>query len=207
MFGVAALNFTLLPEYVRRQRQGDAELVALVDRLVAWGWTVGLAVVAAGVAFGPWLVGFIAGAPYVEAGRLLPAILSSYVLFTLGQVLHVVRSARLADVGASAVVTVASALLAAGLGLWLIPVWGIRGAAAITLACFVVYFLGMAMVVRPVLPGPVTWLRPVLPMFCVAVTPLLLLVDLSAPMRAAVAIGTTAVAGSTWLRSSASRSR
>jgi O-antigen/teichoic acid export membrane protein len=156
--------------------------------------------VAAGVALGPWLVGLVAGAQYVEAGRILPAILSSYVLFTLGQVLHVVRSARLADVGASAVVTVACALLAAGLGLWLIPLWGIRGAAAITLACFGLYYLGMAAVVKPVLPGTVRSLRPALPLCGLAVPPLVILLESSVSTRVAAAIGLAMLAAVTHRR-------
>jgi hypothetical protein len=78
------------------------------------------------------------------------------------------------------------ALLSAGLGLWLIPVHGTRAAAAITLGSFIAYFLGMAAVVKPVLPGPVTSLRPVLPILGLGIGPLLVLVGPSVSTRLTV---------------------
>jgi hypothetical protein len=67
-------------------------------------------------------------------------------------------------------------------------VWGIRGAAAITLACFVVYFLGMAAVVKPALPGAVHRLVPPVPIVALATAPLAVAFEASAPTRVASVI-------------------
>jgi O-antigen/teichoic acid export membrane protein len=194
MIGVAALNFTLLPEFVSRQRRGEAELRALVDRLLVWGWGAGLTAVSAGVVLGPVVIGQIAGEPYRGAGDLLPLILAAYVLFALGQVLHVVRSARRAEVRASAVVTVACAVINGLLGLWLIPIWGIRGAAVITLLSLALYFLGMAVVVRPLLPGPPSSLVPRLALFGLVAGPVAVVLDPSASTRTLIAAALFALA-------------
>ncbi len=188
MLMVGVLNVTLLPEYVTRHRRGDAELLAFVEGVLAWGWTVGLAAVAAATLLGPGVIEAVAGTPYRAAGELLPAIVASYVLFALGQVLHIVRSALVADVRASAVVTVVCALLNAVASFWVIPTYGLRGAAATTLASFVLYFLAMAAVVRPILPGAVPSMRPWLPMLGLAAVPFVLLLDSSPLTRTLLAV-------------------
>jgi O-antigen/teichoic acid export membrane protein len=188
MLMVGVLNVTLLPEYVARHRRGDAELLAFVEGVLAWGWTVGLAAVAGAILLGPDVIEAVAGKTYRAAGTLLPAIVASYVLFALGQVLHIVRSALVADVRASAVVTVVCAIVNAAASFWVIPTYGLRGASATTLASFVLYFLAMTAVVRPILPGTVPSMRPWLPILGLAVAPFVLLLDSSLLARASLAL-------------------
>jgi O-antigen/teichoic acid export membrane protein len=188
MLAVGVLNVTLLPEYVARHRRGDAELLSFIERILAWGWTAGLAATAAAIAWGPAVIALIAGEPYRAAGELLPAIVASYALFALGQVLHIVRSALVAEVRVSAVVTVVCALVNAAGNYWFIPRYGLRGAAANTLASFVLYFLGMTFAARSVLPVAPPSLRPWPFLLGLALVPVALLLDSSPLSRAALAL-------------------
>jgi O-antigen/teichoic acid export membrane protein len=189
MLAVAVLNVTLLPEYVRRHRGGDAALLSFVERTLAWGWAAALSAVAAAVVVGPAIVEVVAGPAYRAAGDLLPAIVASYALFALGQVLHVVRSALVADVRASAVVAVLCAGLNAAGGLLVIPVHGLPGAAAVTLASFVLYFLGMVATVRPLLPAARGWMSPPPFVLALAAAPAILLAASSPWPRVAPVLG------------------
>jgi O-antigen/teichoic acid export membrane protein len=200
MLMVAVLNVTLLPEYVARHRRGDAELLAFVEGVLAWGWTFGLAAVAAAVLLGPDVIEAVAGKPYRAAGELLPAIVASYVLFALGQVLHIVRSALVAEVRASAVVAVVCAIVNAAVSVRVIPIYGLRGAAAATLMSFALYFYGMTAVVRPLIPGPIASMRPWLLMLGLAVVPVALLLDASSVLRALLTLVASALATLAFLR-------
>jgi O-antigen/teichoic acid export membrane protein len=200
MLMVGVLNVTLLPEYVARHRRGDAELLAFVEGVLAWGWTAGLAAVAAASLLGPDVIEAVAGKPYRAAGELLPAIVASYVLFALGQVLHIVRSAVVADVRASAVVTVLCAIVNAAASFRVIPTYGLRGAAATTLASFILYFLAMTAVVRPILPGTVASMRPWILLPGLAVVPFALLLDSSPVLKALLALAVGALAVLAFLR-------
>lgn len=200
MLMVGVLNVTLLPEYVARHRRGDAELLAFVEGVLAWGWTVGLAAVAAATLLGPGVIEAVAGKPYRAAGELLPAIVASYVLFALGQVLHIVRSALVADVRASAVVTVACAIVNAAVNFWVIPTYGLRGAAATTLMSFVLYFYGMTAVVRPLLPGPIVSMRPWPLVLGLAAVPIAVLLDSSPLFKSLLALAVGALALLAFLR-------
>jgi O-antigen/teichoic acid export membrane protein len=193
MLAVGVLNVTLLPEYVARHRRGEAELLSFIERILSVGWAAGLAAVAAAIAFGPGVVALIAGAPYQVAGELLPAIVASYVLFALGQALHVVRSALVADVRVSAIVTVACALVNAAGSYWIVPRYGLRGAAANTLVSFVLYYVGMSVAARSVLPAASPSLRPWPFLLGLAAVPLALLLDFSPLPRAVLALSLAAL--------------
>jgi O-antigen/teichoic acid export membrane protein len=112
----------------------------------------------------------------------------------LGQVLHIVRSALVAEVRASAVATVVCAIVNAAASFWVIPIYGLRGAAATTLASFVLYFLAMTAGVRPILPGTVASMRPWILILGLAVVPFALLLDSSPLARALLALSLGAVA-------------
>jgi hypothetical protein len=179
---------------VARHRRGEAELLSFVEGLLAAGWTAGLVAVAAAIACGPAVIALVAGAPYQAAGALLPAIVASYALFALGQALHVVRSALVAEVRVSAVVTVACALLNAAGSYWIIPRYGLRGAAANTLASFVLYFVGMTFAARSALPVAPPALRPWPFLLALALVPIAVLLDPSPLPRAVLAVSLAALA-------------
>jgi O-antigen/teichoic acid export membrane protein len=65
-------------------------------------------------------------------------------------VLHIVRSALVAEVRLSAIVTLVCAVVNAAGSYWIIPRYGLRGAAANTLASFVLYFVGMTFAAKSV---------------------------------------------------------
>jgi O-antigen/teichoic acid export membrane protein len=194
MLTVGVLNVTLLPEYVARHRRGQSELLSFVERILSGGWAAGLAAVAAAIAGGPGVVALMAGAPYQAAGELLPAIVASYVFFALGQALHVVRSALVAEVRVSAFVTVACALLSAAGSYWIIPRYGLRGAAASTLVSFVLYFVGLTVAARSVLPAAPPSLRPWPFLLALAAVPLALLLGSSPLTRAVLSLLLAALA-------------
>jgi O-antigen/teichoic acid export membrane protein len=194
MLAVGVLNVTLLPEYVTRHRRGDAALLSFIERILAWGWTAGLTAVAAAIAWGPGVIALIAGEPYRAAGELLPAIVASYALFALGQVLHIVRSALVAEVRLSAIVTVVCAVVNAAGSYWIIPRYGLRGAAANTLASFVLYFVGMTFAAKSVLPVAPPSLRPWPFLLGLALVPIALLRDSSPLPRAVLAFALAALA-------------
>ena len=191
---VAVVNFTLVPETVARHRRGGADLASFVERMLAWAWTGALVAVAGAIVIGPRVVEAIAGNRYRAAADLLPAIVASYSFFALAQVLHLVRSALVANVRYTATIAVACALVNAAGNFWLIPAYGLRGAAAMTLASFLLYYAGMRAALKPLLPEVHGERRPGLLMLGLAALPVLPLMDPSAGARAIAALGLVGLA-------------
>lgn len=180
---VTVLNFTLVPECVARQRLGGAALSSLVERTLAWTWTGALAAVAAAIAVGPAVVDAVAGPAYRAAGELLPVIVAAYAFFTVSQVLHLVRSALLANVRRTAAIAAGCAALNAAGNAWLVPTYGLRGAAAATLAGYLLYFLGMTTALDGLMPA-VSGRRPWPLVAALAALPVALLLAPSVALRA-----------------------
>ena len=180
---VTVLNFTLVPECLARQRLGGAALSSFVERTLAWAWTAALAAVAAAIAAGPAVVVAVAGPEYRAAGELLPVIVAAYAFFTLSQVLHLVRSALLANVRRTAAIAAGCAALNAAGNAWLVPTYGLRGAAMATLAGYLLYFLGMTTALDGLMPA-VAGRRPWPLVVALAALPAALLLAPSVALRA-----------------------
>jgi O-antigen/teichoic acid export membrane protein len=193
MLALAVINFTLLPEYVARHRRGDAAFVSFVESILAWGWAGGLATVAAAAALGPAVIELVAGRAYRAAGDLLPAIAAAYVLFTLAQALHLVRTALFANVRRTAAVAVACAFFNAAVNLWAVPRYGIRGAAATTLLSFLLYYLGMTTGLGSLFARS-AWALAWAPLLALSAGPLALLLEPSAAARTLSALALMATA-------------
>lgn len=191
LLALAVIQFTLLPEYLERHRRGEAALAAFLEKILAIGWAGGLLLVVGAALVGPMAIEAIAGPAYREAGALLPMIVAAYVFFTLAQVLHLVRGALVASVTASAVVAGACAIMNAIANVWVVPMYGVHGAAVATLVSFVLYYLGMTVIVRPLVSVAGMSFRPPA-LAALAVAPTLLMLE-AAPTIWAVTLLSLAV--------------
>ena len=149
---IAAINLTYLPTCVEILRQGRDSFARFMDKSSTLFAVFGIATIAFTTSAGPALATLIGGAPYVESGRLLPIIVASYVLFSLSQLQQFVPGAMIQDMQALARAYLWAAVVNFVLNYFLVPRFGMWGAAWSTLASYALAFVLLSRSVRSLLP-------------------------------------------------------
>jgi O-antigen/teichoic acid export membrane protein len=189
---LAAVNFVFFPAAVTLWSQGASRLRALLDRSLRLV-TAALGF-AAGGAFllGPWTVVLLAGQRHAAAGEVLPLIVLGYAAFTVMQIFQFVPLVVERRAGRIALYYALIAAVNLALNALLIPAWAMGGAAAATLASYVVGAALMAQIARSALPSlrvVASMSRPLLVMLVASLAALTLQLPPSASAARAVTSG------------------
>lgn len=149
---IAAINLTYLPTCVEILNQGRVPFARFIDRSSTVFAVGGVAAIAFTTSCGPALAALIGGDPYIESGRLLPVVVSGYVIFSLSQLQQFVPSAMIQDMQASARAYLLAATVNFAGNCLLIPRYGLWGAAWSTLGSYAIAFCLLSRNVRLLLP-------------------------------------------------------
>jgi O-antigen/teichoic acid export membrane protein len=106
----------------------------------------------------PWLVSLLTAAQYQRAEKGVPLIAFAFALYA-GYTVLAIGSGRARKTQLNWVVTGTGAAVNIGINFWLIPRYGMVGAAISTLASYVVLFAGMMLYAQSVYPVPYQWRR------------------------------------------------
>ena len=109
-------------------------------------------------ALSPWLVSLLTNASYQRAEKGVPILAYAFALYA-GYTVLAIGSGRARRTQLNWVVTGAGAAVNVGINFWLIPRYGMVGAAISTLAAYVVLFAGMTLYAQRVYPVPYQWRR------------------------------------------------
>ena len=112
----------------------------------------GVAAIAFAAAAGPQLAGWLAGAAYVDSGRLLPVVVGAYVCFSLGQMQQFVPAAMTQDMKGSARAHGWAALANVLANFILVPRFGLWGAAWSTVTAYALALFLLTRSVHSLLP-------------------------------------------------------
>jgi O-antigen/teichoic acid export membrane protein len=191
----ATVNLVFLPVAVKLLLASPARLLTFVQECIRFlVLALGLCVAGAFLCGAP-AVRVLAGPAYEDAGRLLPFMVIGYALFSLGQLLQWIPMTVTRRVRGVVASHAAVALLNVALGAALIPRYGLRGAAAASVASYATGVVLMALVARSALPH--LRLQPTLRAVAVAVVVSLACarapLPASASLLAAVAAGAALV--------------
>ncbi len=149
---IAAINLTYLPTCVEILRQGREAFARFMDKSTILFAAFGVAAVAFAAAAGPALASWFGGALYMESGRLLPLVVAAYVLFSLSQLQQFVPGAMIQDMQASARAYLFAAAVNVAANYFLIPRFGMWGAAWSTLGSYALALALLSRSVRALLP-------------------------------------------------------
>jgi O-antigen/teichoic acid export membrane protein len=109
-------------------------------------------------ALAPWLVSLLTKASYQRADKGVALLAFAGAIYA-GYTVLAIGSGRARKTQLNWVVTGVGALANVGLNFWLIPAYGMVGAAISTLAAYVVLFAGMTVYAQSVYPVPYQWRR------------------------------------------------
>ena len=109
-------------------------------------------------ALSPWLVELLTNPRYQRAEKGVPLLAFAVAIYA-GYTVLAIGSGRARRTQLNWVVTGTGAAVNIGLNFWLIPRWGMVGAAISTAAAYVVLFLGMTWYAQHVYPVPYQWRR------------------------------------------------
>jgi O-antigen/teichoic acid export membrane protein len=109
-------------------------------------------------ALAPWLVELLTNPRYQRAEKGVALLAFAGAVYA-GYTVLAIGSGRARRTQFNWVVTGAGAAVNIGLNFWLIPRWGMVGAAISTAAAYVVLFLGMTLYAQHVYPVPYQWRR------------------------------------------------
>jgi len=109
-------------------------------------------------ALAPWLVSLLTSAGYQRADRGVALLAFAFAIYA-GYTVLAIGSGRARKTQLNWVVTGAGAAVNVALNFWLIPRYGMVGAAIATLAAYVVLFAGMTLYAQSVYPVPYQWRR------------------------------------------------
>ncbi len=110
-------------------------------------------------ALAPWWTDLLTGsAKYLRAEKGVPLLAFAGAVYA-GYVVLAIGSGRARKTQLNWVVTGAGAAVNVGLNFWLIPAYGMVGAAVSTAAAYVVLFAGMTLYAQSVYPVPYQWRR------------------------------------------------
>ena len=106
----------------------------------------------------PWIVRLLTTPRFYAGARVVPLLAFGATAFIAFNVMSI-GIGRAKQTQMNWVVTGTAAALNIGLNFWLIPAYGMMGAAAATLVAYVVMFLGMTWRAQQVFPVPYQWRR------------------------------------------------
>ena len=109
-------------------------------------------------ALAPWLVQWLTNARYLRAEKGVALLAFASAIYA-GYVVLAIGSGRARRTQFNWVVTGVGAAVNVGLNFWLVPRWGMVGAAASTAASYVVLFVGMTLYAQRVFPVHYQWRR------------------------------------------------
>jgi O-antigen/teichoic acid export membrane protein len=109
-------------------------------------------------ALAPWLVSLLTSAGYQRADRGVALLAFAFAIYA-GYSVLAIGSGRARKTQLNWVVTGVGAAVNIALNFWLIPRYGMVGAAISTLAAYVVLFAGMTVYAQSVYPVPYQWRR------------------------------------------------
>ena len=109
-------------------------------------------------ALAPWLVELLTGPKYQRAQEAVGLLSFAFVAYA-GYTVLAIGSGRARKTQLNWVVTGVGAAVNVGLNFWLIPAYGMVGAAIATAIAYVVLFIGMAIYAQRVYPVPYQWRR------------------------------------------------
>ena len=109
-------------------------------------------------ALAPWLVSLLANAKYHRADKGVALVAFAFAFYA-GYTVLAIGSGRARRTQLNWLVTGAGAAANIALNFWLIPRWGMVGAAISTAAAYVVLFAGMTLYSQSVYPVPYQWRR------------------------------------------------
>ena len=109
-------------------------------------------------ALSPWLVELLTNPRYQRAEKGVPLLAFAVAIYA-GYTVLAIGSGRARRTQLNWVVTGTGAAVNIGLNFWLIPRWGMVGAAISTAAAYVVLFVGMTWYAQHVYPVPYQWRR------------------------------------------------
>ena len=152
LLALAAANLTYLPTCVEILRKGRAPFALFIDDSTRFFLVGGVAAIAFAAAAGPQLAGWLAGAAYVDSGRLLPVVVGAYVCFSLGQMQQFVPAAMTQDMKGSARAHGWAALANVMANFILVPRFGLWGAAWSTVTAYALALFLLTRSVHSLLP-------------------------------------------------------
>jgi O-antigen/teichoic acid export membrane protein len=109
-------------------------------------------------ALAPWWVRLLTDPRYQRAEKGVPLLAFAFALYA-GYTVLAIGSGRARRTQFNWVVTGAGAAASIGLNFWLIPRWGMVGAAISMVISYVVLFVGMTLYAQRVYPVPYQWRR------------------------------------------------
>jgi O-antigen/teichoic acid export membrane protein len=109
-------------------------------------------------ALAPWWVRLLTDPRYQRAEKGVPLLAFAFALYA-GYTVLAIGSGRARRTQFNWVVTGAGAAASIGLNFWLIPRWGMIGAAISMVISYVVLFVGMTLYAQRVYPVPYQWRR------------------------------------------------
>jgi O-antigen/teichoic acid export membrane protein len=109
-------------------------------------------------ALAPWWVRLLTDPRYQRAEKGVPLLAFAFALYA-GYTVLAIGSGRARRTQFNWVVTGAGAAASIGLNFWLIPRWGMVGAAISMVISYVILFLGMTLYAQRVYPVPYQWRR------------------------------------------------
>jgi O-antigen/teichoic acid export membrane protein len=109
-------------------------------------------------ALAPWWVRLLTDTRYHRAEKGVPLLVFAFAIYA-GYTVLAIGSGRARRTQFNWVVTGAGAAASVGLNFWLIPRWGMVGAAISMAASYVVLFLGMTLYAQSVYPVAYQWRR------------------------------------------------
>jgi O-antigen/teichoic acid export membrane protein len=109
-------------------------------------------------ALSPWLVSLLTSARYQRAEEAVPILAFAFAAYA-GYTVLAIGSGRARRTQLNWAVTGAGAAVNVALNIWLIPRYGMVGAAVSTLVAYVALFVGMTIYAQSVYPVPYQWRR------------------------------------------------
>jgi O-antigen/teichoic acid export membrane protein len=109
-------------------------------------------------ALAPWWVDLLTNSRYHRAEKGVALLAFAGAIYA-GYTVLAIGSGRARRTQLNWVVTAIAAAVNVGLNFWLIPRWGMVGAAISTVAAYVVLFIGMTLYSQSVYPVPYQWRR------------------------------------------------
>ena len=152
LMAIAAINLTYLPTCVEILQKGRDAFARFMDKSSILFAVGGIAAIAFATSAGPALAAWFGGAIYRESGRLLPIVVAAYVLFSLSQLQQFVPGTMIQDMQASARAYLYAAALNVAANYFLIPRFGMWGAAWSTLGSYALALFLLSRSVGALLP-------------------------------------------------------
>lgn len=134
----SSVGHATMPEVVARERTEAARMLAATNRSIIL--LVGIAGAALFI-LAPQVIGLLYGEDFLPAASALRLLVPGVIAYASGRILLQYYSGQLGRPGVGSAVSAASAVLAIALYLWLIPPYGMAGAAIASSITYVMVFV------------------------------------------------------------------